>query len=247
MSTDDLYSRLESYLKKVERETSKPIKIIESHDLGIKGMLSAYRYHPDYIIIIIKAGVTRFKRDMIRSIAHEATHGFLIFREGYCRPKFHKNLAEQLIKDARLIFTMLDDIVVNKIIQDNGFSPYGSEYIPSVKRETKAALNRENIYSSYSSDKLFQQILKSSRLVIAWAFLEFFNLDKSHKQVLKEFINAFRENFPQEYRLGMEITQIISKHNIFNSKGHGKALVEILDLWSLNEILELKCPGIEGR
>ncbi len=241
MSTNQLSSRLESYLEKVERETSKPIKIVESNNLGIKGMLSAFRYDPHFIIIIIKAGVPRFECDMVRSIAHEATHGLLIFKKGYCRPRFHKNLSDQLIKNSRLVFTMLDDIVVNKIIEDNGFPPYGSEYIPSVIRETEAALKGENIYSPYSGDQLFHQIFKTSRLVIAWAFLEYFKLDKSHQKRLKDFINAFKQNFPPEYGLGMKITQIISKHDIFNSKGHADALIKILNLWGLNQILELEC------
>lgn len=241
MFAEDLYKQLESYLKKIEFETSRPIKIIESRDLGIKGMLSAYRYDPELIVVIIKAGVPRFEMDMLRSIAHEATHGYLIFKGGYCRPEFHENVGDHLIKVVRLLFTMLDDIVVNKIIQDNGFPPFGSEYIPSVIRETRAALNQENIYENFSSDKIFDQILMITRLVLAWAFLEYFKLDYSQEQPLKNFINAYKNNFPQEYQLALKIIQIISKHNIFNSRGHSKAIMEILNLWGWGGILELRC------
>ncbi len=242
MSTNDLYRQLESYLKKVEWETSKAVKIVESTDLGIEGMLSAFRYDPDSIIIIIKAGADRSKKDLIRSIAHEATHGLLIFKMGYCRPDFHQGVPDQIIKNARLLFTMLDDIVVNKIIQDNGFPPFGSEYIPSLKREIQAALNGENLYLNYSRDVVFDQILMISRYVISWAFLEYYELENHHQEILNEFIMAFPESFPDDYQLATKITRIISKHNIFNSKGHARIIFEILSLWGLQKTLNIKCP-----
>ncbi len=242
MSAYDSYGRLESYLKKVEDETSKEVKIVESRDLGIEGMLSAFRYNPDSIIIIIKAGADRSKKDLIRSIAHEATHGVLIFKMGYCRLDFKQEVPDQIIKNARLLFTMLDDIVVNKIIQDNGFSPFGSEYIPSVKREIKAALNGENIYLNYSRDVVFDQVLMISRYVIAWAFLEYYNLENHHQEILNEFLRAFQKSFAHDYKLANKITRIISKHDIFNPEGHKRIIFEILSLWGWQETLNIKCP-----
>jgi len=236
---DDLYDKLILYLKKVEEETSKPIKILESNDLGLKGMLSAFRYHPDQIIIITKEGVKRSEPDLARSIAHEATHGYLIFKLGYCRPVFKENASKNHMKNAHLIFTMMDDIVVNKIIQENGFSPFGSEYLVSVNFETKSALKGENIYQKFSKDPVFNLILMISRYIIAWSFIEFYDIGKHEKDVINRYISAFETNFTEEMILASKIKDIIKSNNIFLSSGHCKAIEEILELWDLKKSLKL--------
>jgi hypothetical protein len=237
---DDIYDKLISYLKKIEKETSKPIKILESNDLGLKGMLSAFRYHPDQIIIIIKKGVKRSDPDLVRSIAHEATHGYLIFKLGYCRPVFKDNASENHMKNAHLIFTMMDDIVVNKIIQENGFPPFGSEYLVSMNFETKSALKGENIYQKFSEDPIFDSILMVSRYIIAWSFIEFYNIGENEKEAIKRYLTTFESNFPEEMGLVSKIKYVIKNNDIFIASGHCQAIEEILDLWDIKKFLKLE-------
>jgi hypothetical protein len=237
---DDILEKLFLYLKKVEKETSKPIKILKSNELGLKGMLSAFRYHPDQIIIIIKEGVNRSEPDMVRSIAHEATHGYLIFKLGYCKPVFRENASEKIMKNAHLVFTMMDDIVVNKIIQENGFPPFGSEYLVSVKFETESALKGENIYEKFSEDPIFDLILMVSRYIIAWSFIEFYDIGENEKDAIKRYLTAFESNFTEEMGLVSKIKDIIKNNDIFISSGHCQAIEEILDLWDIKKFLKLE-------
>lgn len=239
---NEVLEKLFLYLKKVEKETSKPIKILKSDELGLKGMLSAFRYHPDQIIIIIKEGVKRSEPDMARSIAHEATHGYLIFKLGYCRPVFKKNSPANLMKNTHLVFTMMDDIVVNKIIQKNGFPPFGSEYLVSVKYETESALKGENIYKKFSEDPIFNLILMISRYIIAWSFIEFYDIGKNDKDIIIRYLSAFESNFVDEMVLVSKIKDIIKNNDIFVSSGHCQAIEEILDLWDLRKSLEMQKP-----
>ncbi len=237
---DDILEKLFLYLKKVEKETSKPIKILKSRELGLKGMLSAFRYHPDQIVIIIKEGVNRSEPDMVRSIAHEATHGYLIFKLGYCRPVFKENTSETIMKNAHLVFTMMDDIVVNKIIQENGFPPFGSEYLVSVNFETESALNGENIYEKFSEDPIFDSILMVSRYIIAWSFIEFYDIGKNEKEDIKRYLTSFENNFKEEMGFVSKIIDIIKNNDIFISSGHCQAIEEILDLWDIKKFLKLE-------
>ena len=237
---DDILEKLFLYLKKVEKETSKPIKILKSKELGLKGMLSAFRYHPDQIVIIIKEGVNRSEPDMVRSIAHEATHGYLIFKLGYCRPVFKENTSETIMKNAHLVFTMMDDIVVNKIIQENGFPPFGSEYLVSVNFETESALNGENIYEKFSEDPIFDSILMVSRYIIAWSFIEFYDVGKNEKEDIKRYLTSFESNFNEEMGFVSKIKDIIKNNDIFISSGHCQAIEEILELWDIKKFLKLE-------
>ncbi|MGZ7120116.1 MAG: hypothetical protein ACXVH2_10430, partial [Methanobacterium sp.] len=83
MLSFQLSSKLKNYLDKIEKETDKEIKILESPHLGLKGMWAGYRYHPHFIIVIIRSGVQKTSEALERSIAHEATHGYILFKNKY--------------------------------------------------------------------------------------------------------------------------------------------------------------------
>lgn len=237
---NDIYDKLALFLRRIEDETLRPIKIVESENLGLKGMLAAFRYDKDQIIIIIKKGVSRSDPDLTRSIAHEATHGYLIFKLGYCRPVFNENVSENLVKKVHLIFTMIDDIVVNKIIQNNGFLPFGSEYLVSMEFETKSALGGKNVYENFSNDPIFNEILMISRYIIAWAFLEYYDIEKEEIGAINSFLSAFETNFHSEIDKISKIKNIIQNNNIFDSSGHCKAIKEILELLGIQNGLKLQ-------
>ena len=52
---------------------------------------------------------------------------------------------------------MIDDIVVNRIIQKEGFTPFGPRYLNMVEKETKAARKgSDKPYAEFSYDPLFK-------------------------------------------------------------------------------------------
>jgi hypothetical protein len=107
---------------------------------------------------------------------------------GYCRPVFKPTATDSYRKDVTLVFTMVDDKVVNRIIMAKGFPPFGSEYLKMVKREIKALFESEDLYRQFSDDYFFETVLMVSRYIIAWGFLKYFKLEPSELEIIRKFI-----------------------------------------------------------
>jgi hypothetical protein len=229
--------RLETYLNKVEKETGRPIKILESQNLGVRGISIGFRYHPQYILIIINPSIKRSKNDFERSIAHEATHGYILHKLGYCRPIFTPETPDKFRQMIHLLFTMVEDLVVNRIIQDKGFLPFGTEYIPMLQKEVEVAekgeQSGETFYHLFTLDQQTEDILMISRYIIAWGFLNYHSFEKDVQNRIQEFLQKFQHNYPHHYPRAAMVQKIIQKHDIFTVKGHCQAMKEIIELWGL--------------
>ncbi len=239
MEKIEFSDKLRGYLKKIENETEKEVKILESPQLGLKGMWAGFRYHPDFLIVIIRSGIHKPDETIERSVAHEATHGYILFKEKYCMAEFDESVEDNERKNIQLIFTMVDDIVVNKIISKNGFKPFGSEYLQMVKKEIEAMVLGQDFYRQFSDDLLFDDLLMISRYIIAWGFLEYFKLDVDEYQIIKKFTAVFEDAYPMQYRIAEKIKQIILQNNIFTSKGHCKTMDEILKLLKFKNLVHI--------
>ncbi len=238
--TDFKFSgKLNDYLKKIEAETGKEVKILESPYLGLRGMWAGFRYHPNYIVVIIRSDIQKTNETLERSIAHEATHGYILFKKQYCRGEFPESTSDSDKKDIQMIFTMVDDIVVNKIITENGFTPFGVEYMTVVQKEIDSMLAGVDFYRQFSDDILFDDLLMITRYIIAWGFLEYFRLSSPHYETLKKFLDVFKDTYPLQYNIAKQIKQIIKDNNIFTSSGHCKAMIDILNLLKFDEMVEL--------
>lgn len=239
MLSFELSSKLQNYLEKIKEETGKEIRILESPRLGLKGMWAGYRYHPDFIIVIIRSGVQKTNEALERSIAHEVTHGYILFKKKYCRAEFNQEISENEKRDIQMIFTMVDDIVVNKIISQNGFNPYGAEYLAVVKREIDSMIAGVDIYRQFSDDLLFDDLLMITRYIIAWGFLEYFTLSSEDHDILKKYINVFKDTYPLQYDIAAKIEKIIVNNDIFESEGHCKAMARILKLLKFDDLIDI--------
>ena len=231
--------KLKDYLKKVETETGKEVKILESPYLGLKGMWAGFRYHPDYIIVIIRADIQKTDETLERSIAHEATHGYILFKKKYCMGDFPESTSVSDKRDIQMIFTMVDDIVVNKILTENGFTPFGVEYMTVVQKEIDSMLAGIDFYRQFSDDVLFDDLLMITRYIIAWGFLEYFKLSRPHYETLKKFMDVFKDTYPLQYDIASQIKQIIKDNDIFTSSGHCKAMSDILNLLKFDKLVEI--------
>ena len=236
--------RLKTYLNKVENETGRPIKILESQNLGVKGISIGFRYHPHYILIIVNPAVKRSINDFERSVAHEATHGYILHKLGYCRPIFRPETSDKLQQMVHLLFTMVEDLVVNKILQDNGFLPFGSEYIPMLQKEVEVAekgeQSGETFYHIFTPDYQTEDILMTSRYIIAWGFLHYHSFEKEVQNSIQEFLQKFAHNYPHHYPRAAMVQEIIQKHNIFTAEGQCLAMNKIIGLWGLKNHVTIK-------
>jgi hypothetical protein len=232
-------SKLTDYLNKIETETGREVKILESPYLGLKGMWAGFRYHPDSIIIIIRSDINKTNETLERSIAHEATHGYILFKKQYCRGEFPESTKDSDKRDIQLMFTMVDDIVVNKIISKNGFTPFGVEYLSVVQKEIDSMLVGVDLYRQFSDDILFDDLLMITRYIVAWGFLEYFELSKSEYELLKKFVDVFIDTYPLQYDIAIQIKQIIKDNDIFTSSGHCKAMIDILNLLKFGDLVKI--------
>ncbi len=227
MSNFTFSRKLTDYLKKIELDTGREIKFFESPDLGIKGITAAYNYNQKYIQITLNMEDPRSKGDRERSIAHEATHGYLMHKLKFCRPIFLENVADNYKRYVHLVFTMIEDITVNKLIQDNGFHPFGHEYLPMVIEEIKIAKKGEEegekFYHRFTDNLHLEALLMISRYIIAWGFLRYYHLELHEEKIIKEFIQTFEKYYPDYYKFCDKIKGIIEENNIFTSKGECQA------------------------
>jgi hypothetical protein len=237
-------NRLKTYLQKVEDETGRPIKILESQNLGVRGISVGFRYHPQYILIIVNPSVKRSIIDFERSIAHEATHGYILHRLGYCWPLFRPETPDKIQQMVHLLFTMVEDLVVNRIIQDNGFLSFGSEYLPMLQREVdvaeKGEQSGEAFYQLFSPDPQTEDILMISRYIIAWGFLNYHSFKKDVQNLIQEFLQKFQQHYSHHYPRASNVQEIIQKHDIFTAEGQCQAIKEIIELWGLEVYVMFK-------
>ncbi|HML05095.1 MAG TPA: hypothetical protein VK426_04900 [Methanobacterium sp.] len=239
MLSFEFSSKLQNYLEKIEKETGREVKILESPHLGLKGMWAGYRYHPNFIIVIIRSGVEKSNETLERSIAHEATHGYILFKKNYCRADFNESISENEKKDVQMIFTMVDDIVVNKIISENGFDPFGEEYLAVVQKEVDSMLAGVDFYHQFSDDLLFDDLLMITRYIVAWGFLEYFELSEDAFNILKKYAEVFKDTYSYQHDIAEKIKATIKDNDIFESEGHCKAMVAILKLLKFYDLLKI--------
>ena len=231
--------KLRNYLKKIEKETGKEVKILESPHLGLKGMWAGFKYHPNFIIVIIRSGIEKSNETLERSIAHEATHGYILFKKKYCRAEFNESTTENEKKDVQMLFTMIDDIAVNKIIQENGFTPFGEEYLTVVQKEIDSMLAGVDFYRQFSDDLLFDDLLMITRYIVAWGFLEYYGISEDAFEILKKYIDVFKDTYPLQHDIASQIKEIIQNNDIFSSKGHCNAMINILKHLKFNDIVKI--------
>jgi len=137
MSTFKLSTKLTNYLDKITNETGRQIIIEETENLGISGMSAGFVDHPSHIVVLIAKGRKMTDPTVEQSIAHEATHGYLIYKKRYCKWTLRRPADDKEINCVTVLFTMIDDIVVNKIIHEESFPPYHPKYLSVVESETK--------------------------------------------------------------------------------------------------------------
>lgn len=240
-----LPQKVRDYFKRVKEKTKKNILLESIHpSMFAPGMTAAFSYNTNNIIIAIvpdvfKKGITD---DLCRSLIHEATHGLLLFGEGYytIKPKNVTNLSKEEIELRNRLATMINDIVVNYKVQQEGFPAFGENYIPMIRKEIKYINQGKDIYAAnLQIGNIYYSKFKISRYIMAWAFLKFFELEDDVKLLLNRYLTCFRNNFLEEYNECKEITNLLNKYDILNPKEHKIVIARISEMWELDAKTEI--------
>ncbi|MFC2035510.1 hypothetical protein ACFLUJ_05235 [Chloroflexota bacterium] len=236
----ELSPKLTDYLKKIENEAGCEISFRQTNDLQPSGMRFAFRYDPSDIVVVTTNINIVTPEDEI-SIAHEATHGFLINKLGYCHPVFNRPPTASETLYIGLIGNMIDDIVVNKLIHQEGFAAFSPTYISMVEKEIEAT-NRgsEECYKEFFFDPTLKDRFMVFRYVLAWGFNRYFDLEPHAKRTVRMFVSSFRKAFKKQLGSAKRITDLISQNDIFTPEGHRKVYEGVLKLWQLEDRVELK-------
>lgn len=234
-------TRLSKYLRKVEVETGRKIEFRFTTNLGLAGMTAAFTPDPSCILILLKENTDWANPEHEHSIAHEATHGYLIYKLGYSSLIAKRKPAKNEMQHVSLLFTMIDDIVVNSIIQKEGFPPFTPGYLDMVEKETKAAREgSDRLYGMYSYDPLFKHRFIVFRYILAWGFVNYCDLKPYARKTMNKYLKWFKKSFVEQFKMADQIREVISQHDIFSPHGHRKTIEAVARLWHLDDLVGLQ-------
>jgi len=242
-----LSEKLEEYIKKIEEETGRCVRIKSVQDVGLNGLSSEVELDPKYIRVrIIEDKYYDPKKGEIDQegiecvIAHEVTLGLLDYKKKYCRLRFFPR-CNKLEKDSvGLIYSMIRDIMANKIIHEKNFQTLPKHCIDSLKDNIKKLRDGKDPYKNYDKYPLiFKNRFMVFIFIRAWGILRYFNPGEIDKKTIHKFLKIFQKSCPKQYKEAEKITKIIFENDIFTPEGHNNAIKECLDLWDLTNLVDI--------
>jgi len=232
----ELSEKLNAYIEKIEKETGRPVSIQIVQDVGLSGMKAEFELDPEYILVKIVQNIET--KIFEQSIAHEITHGFLTYKKKYCQLDYvqEPNAIEKM--SISIIVSMIEDIIVNKIIQEENFQPYPCDYIDKIQIDTEQMRKIKGRVPQLHPNPVLNEIIMILRYIGAWGFLKYFNLDSFSRRAIYKFIKCFKKSYPKQYEVAGQIEEIILENNIFTSEGYYKAIKRCLELWNLVDLVK---------
>lgn len=232
--------KLRKYLKKIETETGRQINIQEMPKSELYKMKSAFVHHPTDINILLASGSQITDPEIEQSIAHEATHGLLVYKMKYCVGFFRRTPSAKEKKIITLIFTMVTDIVVNKMIQLEGFLAYSPKYKNMVNQEIVAIQRGVDLYNELLDDPPYRDKHMVFRFILAWGYLKYNELDEVLNETLIDFTKIFKRVYPEQYKIARKIFGMILTNDIFSAEGYKNVIKKVLKQWDVEDLVELK-------
>jgi len=140
-----------------------------------------------------------------------------------------------------LIFSMIGDIVVNRIIQKERFPPFAPNYLTMLERETKAARKDSGrLYSEFSYDPWFKDRFMVYRYILAWSFANYCDLKPYARRTINRYLKWFKKSFVEQFKMADQIREVISQNDIFSAHGHRKTIEAVSRLWHLDDLVGLQ-------
>jgi hypothetical protein len=178
------------------------------------------------------------REEIDSTIAHEVTHELLSLKKKYCRVKCGDEVRDTVV----LLITMIEDVVVNKFIQEKNYRPYSTKYLDDVKQDIEDIRKGKVCYYEAHADPEYKDKFDKFivfRYIMAWGFLKYLNLGGIDKKTIYKFLKIFQKSLPKQYEKAKKIKEIILENNIFTPEGYNKTIKECLDLWNLANLVEI--------
>ena len=229
---------LTSYVDKVTEQTRRRL-VVERRSLPL-GLKAAFIPDPRFIKIVLDPSINLKTNYAEYSIAHEVTHGLLTYAKGYAPLIAKRPLTAKEQTRRSIAAVLVEDIVVNRILQTEGFAPFAPIYLATVQYETKVA-NAKGTYPhpDLANDEEGRDRWMVLRYIIAWGLVEYCSLDQKSEDVIGEYLRAFQNAYPKQFSMAEQVKSIIKENDIFEAQGYRKAMASILDLWKLNDFLQM--------
>ena len=227
-----LSEQLRNYIDRVQKETERPVLIQEVTDLGLPGMSACIKQHPTSILVEVAPGIP--PAELEQTVAHEITHGLLRYKLGYREIDFSHPIEQRDRRRINMLASMVEDLVVSKIMQDEGFPSFAPNYLEEVEKETKAARKKENHYRDFK-DPLVKSVFMVYRYILAWGFLRFTTTDLPTRRKLNAFMTAFQTTYLRQYQMARKITDLIEHNDILTPNGCSTVIEKCLELWDLRQ------------
>ncbi len=235
-----LSKKVKAYIEEVKKETGYNVSI---EDFQGKGAMVTLDHECKYIRVEINE--EEYKKDSEEeidyTIAHEVTHEFLSLKKKYCRIRCGPEEKEPV----RILATMIEDVVVDKIIQEKNYRSSYTKYLDDVKGDIKFFRKHANkdrdFFEVHKDDPRYKFLFKYMvfRYILAWEYVEYLNSDKIDKKTIHKFLKIFQKSCPKLYEEAENIKKIILENNIFTPEGYDNTIKECLDLWNLTNLVEI--------
>jgi len=245
-----LSEKVKEYIKKVEEETGREVLIKSVQNVGMPGTCERFIVDCNskniYVEIIElcycdeKGNLKQEQEEIDRSITHEVTHGLLAYKEKYCQFQYiRKPIEDDLLNSISILFTMIEDIVVNKRIDKNNFKPISQFYIDGVKEATKYMEKGKDIFKRLNDSPIIKRSFMIWSYIQPWGYLNYPYSYKIDKKPLHKFLKIFQQSYLKQYQEAKKIQEIIVKSDIFTRVAFDKTIRECLDLWNLADLVRL--------
>jgi len=183
------------------------------------------------------------KKDVFRALMHEAYHGILNFSEGFLKltAKEGVKFTNEENYIATQIRTMVDDIIVNYKVSQQGFPKFGRNFLPYIEGSINLINKKQDPFRN-EKERLGENAcskFKISRYIFAWAYIKYFELEEKESLLLNKFLSRFRNNFITEYEECKKITKLFDNYDIFRTKAHEIVTKKIAEMWQLSEKTEM--------
>lgn len=236
-----LTEKLRAYNERVESETGRKVVFRpfgeSSVQPGITGQIKIGPSYEGIVHIEYLANKPTTDPEVEKVLAHELTHALLYYARGYLYVDAPEGVDTRLVQQSADVMDFIDDIVVDRIVQDEGFLPVTEHQLSSITNNTTTlalAKNPAQIEMPHPDDAVRSEINLVGQYIYAWALPRYLALDDRTTSILKNFQRIFPQFLAKEYTKAKHIKKLMSAHSIFNSRGREEVLMGALRLWKLD-------------
>lgn len=237
----DFTPKIQEYIKNIEIEISRKIDFfyVPKEQMPIYDSTAVISMSSEKINILVNSSKKVSNTEWEHCIPHEATHALLAYKHKYHNPLPKRIPTKEEQVGVGLLVSMIDDIVVDSIIQKEGFPPFSDNYLPQIQETTI------NMTKGIAYNKLFPGYPKARgifivlRYVTAWGYLKYNKLDENAEMILKNYLKSYPRFFPGQYKTANQTIDLISQNDIFISEGRNKTVEAVLKIWHYDNLIEL--------